>query len=52
MFLRFTRVRRGSAVLEYASIAERMVEDHRQKTITVYFPGIVHPFIYVYEVNV
>ncbi|WP_290705467.1 IS1634 family transposase, partial [Ferroplasma sp. Type II] len=41
MFLRFTRVRRGSAVLEYASIAERVVEDNKQKTITVKYLGSV-----------
>ena len=41
VFLRFTKVRRGSAVLEYASIAERLVEDHRQKTITVKYLGPV-----------
>ena len=41
MFLRITRVRRGSAVLEYASIAERLVVDHRQKTVTVRYLGPV-----------
>ena len=41
MFLRFTKVKRGSAVLEYASIAERVVENHKQKTITVKYLGSV-----------
>ena len=41
MFLRFTRVKRGSAVLEYASIAERVVEDNKQKTLTVKYLGSV-----------
>ena len=41
VFLRFTKVRRGSAVLEYASIAERVVENHRQKTTTVKYLGPV-----------
>ena len=39
VFLRFTKVKRGSAVLEYASIAERVVEDHRQETTTVKYLG-------------
>ena len=41
MFLRFTKVRRGSAVLEYASIAERTVENNKQKTTTVRYLGPV-----------
>ncbi len=41
MFLRITRVRRGSAILEYASIAERKIEDSKQKTITVRYLGRV-----------
>ena len=39
MFLRITRVKRGSATLEYASIAERKIEDSKQKTITLKYPG-------------
>ncbi|MCL6090795.1 MAG: hypothetical protein M1393_07130 [Candidatus Thermoplasmatota archaeon] len=41
MFLRFTKVKRGSAVLEYASIAERLVEDRKQKTSTLKYLGPV-----------
>lgn len=41
MFLRITKVRRGSAVLEYASIAERLVVDHVQKTVTLKYLGPV-----------
>jgi transposase len=41
VFLRFTKVKRGSAVLEYASIAERLVEDKKQKTTTVKYLGPV-----------
>ncbi|MGC8562171.1 MAG: hypothetical protein ACP5NO_03105 [Thermoplasmata archaeon] len=35
MFLRITRVKRGSAILECASIAERKIEDGKQKTVTL-----------------
>jgi hypothetical protein len=35
VFLRFTKVKRGSAILEYVSIAERVVEYKKQKTITL-----------------
>ena len=41
MFLRFTKVRRGSAILEYASIAERTMVDNKQKTTTVKYLGPV-----------
>ena len=41
MFLRFTKVRRGSAILEYASIAEREIVDKKQKTTTVKYLGPV-----------
>ena len=41
VFLRITRVRRGSATLEYASIAERKIEDNKQKTITLKYLGRV-----------
>ena len=41
MFLSFTKVKRGSAVLEYASIAERLVEDKKQKTSTLKYLGPV-----------
>ena len=41
MFLRYTKVRRGSAVLEYASIAERTIENGRQKTKTLKYLGPV-----------
>ncbi len=41
MFLRFTKVKRGSALLEYASIAERIIEDNKQKTRTVKYLGRV-----------
>ena len=39
MFLRFTKVRRGSAILEYASIAEREIVNNKQKTTTVIYLG-------------
>ena len=41
MFLRYTKVRRGSAVLEYVSIAERTIENGRQKTKTLKYLGPV-----------
>ena len=41
MFLRYTKVRRGSAVLEYASIAERTIENDKQKTKTLKYLGPV-----------
>ena len=41
MFLRFTKVRRGSAILEYASIAEREIVNNKQKTTTVKYLGSV-----------
>ena len=41
VFLRYTKVRRGSAVLEYASIAERTIVDNKQKTTTVKYLGPV-----------
>ncbi|MGC9192428.1 MAG: IS1634 family transposase [Thermoplasmata archaeon] len=41
MFLRITRVKRSSATLEYASIAERKIEDGKQKTITLKYLGRV-----------
>ena len=41
VFLRFTKVRRGSAILEYASIAERTMVDNKQKTTTVKYLGPV-----------
>ncbi len=41
VFLRYTKVRRGSAMLEYASIAERKVEDRKQKTNTLKYLGPV-----------
>ncbi|MEM3771777.1 MAG: hypothetical protein QXW80_05665 [Candidatus Micrarchaeia archaeon] len=39
MFLRITRVRRGTSVLEYASIAERKIERGKQKKVTVKYLG-------------
>ena len=41
VFLRFTKVKRGSAVLEYSSIAERLIEDKKQKTSTLKYLGPV-----------
>ena len=41
MFLRYTKVRRGSARLEYASIAERVIENNKQKTRTLKYLGPV-----------
>lgn len=41
VFLRFTKVKRGSAILEYASIAERVVDDKKQKIITLKYLGPV-----------
>ena len=39
VFLGITRVKRGSATLEYASIAERKIEGGKKKTITLKYPG-------------
>ena len=39
VFLRITRVKRGSVTLEYASIVERKIEDGKQKTITLKYLG-------------
>ena len=39
VLLRITRVKRGSATLGYASIAERKIEDNKQKTITLKYLG-------------
>ena len=41
VFLGITRVKRGSATLEYASIAERKIEDNKQKTVTLKYLGRV-----------
>jgi hypothetical protein len=41
VFLRYTKVRRGSAILEYASIAERTIENDKQKTKTLKYLGPV-----------
>ena len=40
-FLRITKVKRGSVTLEYASIAERKIEDSKQKTVTLKHLGRV-----------
>ncbi len=41
VFLRITRVKRGLATLEYASIAERKIEGNKQKTVTLKYLGRV-----------
>ena len=41
VFLRFTKGKRGSVILEYASIAERVVDDKKQKIITLNYLGPV-----------
>ncbi|MCW6169525.1 MAG: hypothetical protein LVQ94_07175 [Thermoplasmatales archaeon] len=43
VFLRYTKVRPGSAALEYASIAERAIENDRHKTKTLKYLGPVKP---------